>query len=438
MNRAMDRSGELLSELEALAERAREIEKELGRGSETSLATAGLARMAQALRRIANVGVFYADAAGNCLDVNERWCEITGRRRDEALGRAYLDALSPPDRERLCADWYPVPPGQIFRGEYTYVRPDGSEVRVESDTVAEVDSDGRPTGRNVSTLIDVTRQRQIEREHREAEAQLRARLEELEAVYESAPVGLAFVDDELRYRRINSRLAAINGRSVEEHLGERVEDVIPEVADKVVPVIRGILETGERVGSYEVSHVLPSDPDIEYTWLVSHRPVKGTDGRVRGIVTVVQDVSEMKRTQRELQEARRHLEAAQHLAGVGSWQWDAATDDFTWSNEMYRVYDLDRRFRPTWDAFYEQVHPEDRPMVRRQLDRIAETGNPDIREFRIVLDDGSLRWIRATCVAERSRDGSLERLTGTAEVIPGPGIGRRRALAGRHGQRETG
>ena len=134
-------------------------------------------------------------------------------------------------------------------------------------------------------------------------ARLEAQLAELESLYTHAPVGLCFVDTDLRYVRVNERMAAINGRTIEAHLGNRVEEVVPSIADQVGPVYRRILRTGEPVVGLEVRGKLPSDPYNEHVWLVNHHPVRSPEGELQGISTVVIDITEL----REAEAATRQL-----------------------------------------------------------------------------------------------------------------------------------
>jgi PAS domain-containing protein len=74
-----------------------------------------------------------------------------------------------------------------------------------------------------------------------------------DVVGEGAPVGLALVDTELRFVRINEALAAINGRPREQHLGRRLDEMLPEMASVLVPIYRHVLETGEPVLERELT-----------------------------------------------------------------------------------------------------------------------------------------------------------------------------------------
>jgi len=76
-------------------------------------------------------------------------------------------------------------------------------------------------------------------------------LDELEHLYDTAPVGLSLVDCELRYLRVNKRLAEMNGKPVSAHIGRTIREVLPEIATSVEGRLRRVIETGEpRPESY--------------------------------------------------------------------------------------------------------------------------------------------------------------------------------------------
>jgi PAS domain S-box-containing protein len=119
-----------------------------------------------------------------------------------------------------------------------------------------------------------------------------------DVVGEGAPVGLAFVDTELRFVRINAALAAINGRAVEEHLGRRIDEVLPEIADVIVPIYRQVLETGEPILEREVTRETPAS-HVRHV-LASWFPVRVED-RIAGVGAVVVDITDRKEAETRLE-----------------------------------------------------------------------------------------------------------------------------------------
>ncbi len=126
---------------------------------------------------------------------------------------------------------------------------------------------------------------------------------DIEHLYRNAPVGLAFLDQDLRYVRINQRLADINGKPISEHLGRTLMEVVPKIAETVEPLYRKVIESGEPVQSREVWGETPAEPGIEKHWLVNYLPIKSADGIVLGVNTVVQDITELKEVENKLRES---------------------------------------------------------------------------------------------------------------------------------------
>jgi PAS domain S-box-containing protein len=140
------------------------------------------------------------------------------------------------------------------------------------------------------------------------EAQLAERLAQLEAIYANTPVGLAFVDRDLRYATINQRLAEINGRPVEAHLGRTVREALPEVAEAVEPVLRSVVETRRAVTDVEVATPIGPTPEMRY-FLASYWPVVDGGGELSGINLSVIEVTERHRAQTALADAAERYRA---------------------------------------------------------------------------------------------------------------------------------
>jgi PAS domain S-box-containing protein len=125
-------------------------------------------------------------------------------------------------------------------------------------------------------------------------------LEELERLYATAPIGLGFLDTELRYVRVNERLAQIDGATVQAHIGRRLADIVPEVAASLEGVYRDVIATGTAVIERELRASTPALPGVQRDWQVSIYPLKHPDGTVLGLTIVVSDITERKRLTDEL------------------------------------------------------------------------------------------------------------------------------------------
>jgi two-component system sensor kinase FixL len=127
-------------------------------------------------------------------------------------------------------------------------------------------------------------------------------LAQLQSLFRCAPVGLALLDRELRFVEVNERMAAIDGRSVAEHLGRTIREVDPSLADVLEPTYRQVIETGEGGVDIEVRGAISADPGVERDWLVGCCPLRDGDGAVVAVGFTLLDITEAKAARAALQQ----------------------------------------------------------------------------------------------------------------------------------------
>ncbi len=192
------------------------------------------------------------------------------------------------------------PPGIRFYAGAPLKTPDGLVI----GALCVLDPDPRPLAdlsiRGALTDLAACAMSEMEcwRLNRELEAVTAGRddnLRELDLIYERAPIGLTLIDRDLRFRRINQRLADINGKPVDDHLGRSVRDVVPDVADTVEPLLRRVMATGEPILDFELTGETAKEPGVERVWTESFYPIPEADGRVGGVAIVIDEVTEKRR-----------------------------------------------------------------------------------------------------------------------------------------------
>jgi PAS domain S-box-containing protein len=134
---------------------------------------------------------------------------------------------------------------------------------------------------------------------RKAEEQARKQAREIEAIYSSAPVGLAMFDKDLRYTRVNQLLADFHGIPPEAHIGKTVQELFPYAHDTLAPYFNEIFRTGEPILNLEIKNPTPMMPDVMRDWLINMHPLKDEKGAVTGINYVVQEITQRKRAEEE-------------------------------------------------------------------------------------------------------------------------------------------
>lgn len=141
------------------------------------------------------------------------------------------------------------------------------------------------------------------------------RLAQLEAVYDGAPVGLSFVDRNLKYININRRLAEMHGCSIEEHCGKTIREVIPSLSPLIEPHIQRALN-GESITDVEIREPNPSSGDSGKVFLASYRPAFDEAGEVIGVSCAVLDFTARKAAEDRLRQYARLVEGLDEMVAV--------------------------------------------------------------------------------------------------------------------------
>jgi PAS domain S-box-containing protein len=125
-----------------------------------------------------------------------------------------------------------------------------------------------------------------------------------------------------------------------------------------------------------------------------------------------------KRAEQALERSETTLAQTQRLGHMGSWMWDRASGTISWSAEMFRLFDLDPRHgEPSQDLIDQRLHPDDRQRVHSvRADAVREKADLE-HEYRILLLDGTLRHVQATCHPVLDRAGDVVEVFGTARDV---------------------
>jgi PAS domain S-box-containing protein len=264
----------------------------------------------ETLARVAPVGLFRTDAQGDCVYVNEHWCELTGLVAEEAMGAGWSATLHPEDRQRVFDEWYRATRTHAeFISEYRFRHRDGDIRCVVGRGLPEV-VDGVVRG-YIGCISDVTARR-LHESDRERHFEDNRRLAAIIDTSDDAIVSKDVNGFILSWNRGAER---IFGWTAAEAVGQHITLIIPPERHPEEDEVLARIRRGDMVDHFETVRVTKDGRYVDISLTVS--PLKDVSGRIIGASKIARDITERRRLERERdrllereQEARREAEAS--------------------------------------------------------------------------------------------------------------------------------
>ncbi|WP_324882434.1 PAS domain S-box protein [Azospirillum sp.] len=352
-------------------------------------------------------GLFWQEnAAGACVFVNRAWRELTGRTLAQELGQGWLSSIHPEDRLLLAG---PVAAAKDarrpFDAEFRLRAADGSWRWVLGRAEPRVAADGAFLGYAGSGL-DITGRKQ-------AEIQRRAEEERYRALFAQAAIGIWRVGLDGRLLEVNDRLCALLGYHRDELVGRDFRDLVHPDDRAAEEAELARLLAGD-VPSYTLERrCLHKDGSL--VWVRVTSSLGSAPGRAgeRFRISIIEDVTDRRAAEEALRVSEARLRRAQEAGGVGDWEMDLVAGTVIWSASLYRLLGRDPAGEaPSLGALMEVVHADDRAELGAVVDAVLRGDRPLDTEFRVLLPDGTVKWLSSRGEVERDALGRPVRLVG--------------------------
>lgn len=220
-----------------------------------------------------------------------------------------------------------------------------------------------------------------------------------------------------RFLYVSAGVSRLHGHAAEDVLGDvrlLYEDIHPGDRERLAAAE---VEAARTMTPFACeARVRGADGCYRWSYLTSE-PMARPDGAIlwNGLEL---DITERKRAEGALRESERQLNEAQRLAGLGSWELDLAHDRLTWSDEIYRFFEIDReRFGASYEAFLDAIHPEDRAAVNEAYRTSLERMIPYAMTHRLLMKDGRIKFVEERCETTFDASGRPLVSRGTVQDI---------------------
>jgi len=151
-------------------------------------------------------------------------------------------------------------------------------------------------------------------------------------------------------------------------------------------------------------------------WIRDTVQVIADDGKPVALRGFMFDISKQKNEQEQQRKIELHLAEAQNIAHVGSWELDIVSGELQWSNETFRIFEIDSNlFKPSYENFLNIIHPDDRRRVNQVYKESLENKSPYSVEHRLLMSDGRIKLVNEKCDTEYDNKGNAVRSFGTVQ-----------------------
>ncbi|MFC1885858.1 PAS domain S-box protein [Thermodesulfobacteriota bacterium] len=271
------------------------------------------------------------------------------------------------------------------------------------------------SSQEVTKLVEELRIHQIEleiqnEELRRTQSEIEASRKSFQDLWELSPAGYLTVDFFGRVTAVNRSAQKLFGRPENELLKEHFSAIVaPENHTAVHLLFEKVLET--EITEKQEIRVIEPDGSVHFCLLQMSLLEDGSERKqVQAIIT---DITKSK-------EAEEALRVAVEGGRLGTWNRDLITDKIDWNLYLYELLGRDP-YGPviTAETFFTYIHPDDIERVRRHLDETLLTANEFADEFRVIRENGEVRWLASSGHAYRDSKGRLAKMAGVYYDITG-------------------
>lgn len=344
-------------------------------------------------------------------EVNAAYCRMVGYSEAELLAMGPADLRHPDDSGEGEHLMRRLLDGSVESGHARkrYLHRDGTSVWGDQTLTLVRDAAGRPAY-FLGEVVDVTERKRTEDALALSEARFRS-------AFANAGIGKAIATPQLRFIEVNRALCEMLGYTERELLALSPVEITPPEDFPMGAMTLQRLMSGEATTSRMLKRYIRKDGSIMWGDL-TFTLMRDAAGLPSFFMAEVVDVTERRTAERLLKEREANLAEAQRLAHVGSWEWDLASGEVKWSEELYRILGVQPEPNAaSYDLALERLHPDDRARTAEVMDRAMLDGSPFEIENRTLREDGSVQVLWTSGRADLDEDGKPTRLYGATQDI---------------------
>lgn len=346
------------------------------------------------------------DLQGKILLANRNFGMLDAPPLQELIGQNIFDVFPKEIAENLWAnDQAALNNLGLIESEETVFHKDGQLHTYLSLKFPVKDAHGQVFG-TCAISTDITSRKQAEEQLRESEERYRQ-------IVNTAIEGIWMVDAEARTTFVNPKMAEMLGYSSEEMLGRHLSSFMDATGQKI-PF--GQNETGkEELTEEHEFKLLRKDGSALWCFLASNA-LYDANHQYAGTLAMVTDITARRQVEQDLANTAELLERTGEIAKIGGWQYLLPTKEFKWTQETFRITEIEATQEPTLEEAVKLFPPEARPIISTAIQEAKRNGTEFDLELPFITAKGKNLWVRTQGSAIRE-NGKIVQLLGTFQDI---------------------
>jgi PAS domain S-box-containing protein len=339
--------------------------------------------------------------------LNQRAVEYLGHTAESLRNGRWIELVHPDHREATVRRWLQsATTGSSYSDIYRLRRADGQYRWIQSVGEPFRDMEGR-IAHWYGLVIDIEDQKRSEEALREGERESRL-------IVDTIPGLVAALTPAGEVDLVNHQLVEYCGQGLEAMKQWGTNGTVhAEDLPRIGPIFAQSIVDGEP---YDFEARIRRFDGV-YRWFqIRGLPLRDSNGRLVRWYVLLSDIDERKRAEEALTRSEAFMTEGQHLARVGNFAWRIATDEIVWSEQLYRIYELEIGVPVTLELIRTRVHPEDLTLLEKMVEHARDGGRDFEWHYRLLMPDHSLKYLHAVAHAIRDQQGQLEYIAAVQDV----------------------
>ncbi|WDT69932.1 MAG: PAS domain S-box protein [Candidatus Manganitrophus sp.] len=317
--------------------------------------------------------------------------------------KSFLDAVYPEDRVRVLDAMEQQGRGEPTDTEYRIIRTDGS-VRWIRDRGFPIKDGSGKVYRVAGVAEDIT-------ERRQAQEALRETNETLRALIHASPLAIFALDSEGKVKMWNPAAERLFGWREHEIFNQRFP-ILPVDQEEELDLFQKLVCEGKGFTGLETCHSRKDGSSVDIS--ISVAPLPGSEPMMTGIVAVVADISDRKKTEEALRKSEERFHLATRATNDAVWDWDLITNTLWWNENLQTLFGYrPEEIEPGIESWTSRLHPEDKERVLSGIHNAIAGGDQLWSgEYRFRRGDGSYATVLDRGYIVRDAAGTPVRMIG--------------------------